>query len=89
MLFVSVDKEFHTKADVYKKNVPDKITTEIRKLAESKTKFDTRMTKICDLAIKHFDFFIEQTGAKIEVKSKSYYTDEGTKKMIEKFLEKK
>jgi|TARA_B110000240_G_C13499585_1_gene453280 hypothetical protein len=70
LLFVSVDKEFHTKADVYKKNVPDKITTEIRKLAESKTKFETRMTKICDLAIKHFDFFIEQTGAKIKVKSR-------------------
>jgi hypothetical protein len=88
LLFISVDNEFHTKVDDYKKNVPDEIITGIIKLAESKAKFDTRMIKICDLAIEHFDFFIEKTVEKIKVKSKSYYTEEGTNKMIEKFLEK-
>lgn len=46
------------------------------------------MTIICNLAIEHFDFFIEQSSEKTKVKPKSYYTEEGTKKMIEKFLAK-
>jgi len=86
LLFISVDKEFHNKVETYKKNVPDKILTEITRLVESKTKFDARMKKICDLAIDNFDFFIEKMPEKIKVKSKSYYTEEGTDKMVRKFL---
>lgn len=88
LLFISVDKEFHNKAETYKKNVPDNVLNGITKLLESKTKFDVRMKKICDLAIDNFDFFIDKTPDKIKVKSKSYYTEEGTDKMIRKFLEK-
>ena len=88
LLFISVDQEFHTKVETYKKNVPENIYTGIIHLVESKTRFDQRLKKICDLAIDNFDFFIEKTPEKTKVKSKSYYTEEGTEKMIEKFLEK-
>lgn len=88
LLFISIDKDFHNKVEKYKKNVPDSIIAEIMKLVESKSKFDTRMNKICKLAINNFDFFIERTSNKTKVKPKSYYTEEGTEKMIKKFLEK-
>ncbi|OQD42784.1 hypothetical protein BUL40_09715 [Croceivirga radicis] len=88
LLFISVDKEFHTKVEPYKRSVPENIITGITKLVESKSKFDTRLKKICDLAVDNFDFFIEKTPEKTKVKSKSYYTEEGTEKMIKKFLEK-
>jgi hypothetical protein len=88
LLFISVDKEFHNKTEAYQKNVPGNILNGITKLLESKTKFDARMKKICDIAIDNFDFFIDNTTDKTKVKSKSYYTEEGTDKMIKKFLEK-
>jgi len=42
----------------------------------------------CGNIFDNFDFFIEKTDEKTKVKSKSYYTEEGTEKMIGKFLEK-
>lgn len=88
LLFISIDEDFDLNANDYKKKVPDTLMQGAIELAKSKSKFDERTKVICDLAIDHFDFFIKKKDEKPKVILKSYYTEEGTEKMIAKFKEK-
>jgi hypothetical protein len=86
LLFITLDKEFISKAEDYKKKIPKSLMDSAIDLAKSKTTFNELAERICQIAINKFDFFIGEKNGKPKVKLKSYYTEEGTNKMIDSFV---
>lgn len=86
LLCISIDKEFE------KLNPENKLKLDFieqtKKLISDKTSFNKRIDEICKIAIDNFDFLIDNSGSKPKVKPKSYYSEEGTEKMIKIFKEK-
>ena len=72
-------------------NPEKKLTTDFidaaKTLISDKQCFNQRINKICEIAIGHFDFIIDNSTGKPKVKPKSYYSEEGTNKMINIFKE--
>lgn len=87
LLFIALDKEFISKAEDYKRKLPKSLMDSAIDLAKSKNTFNELAEKICQIAIDKFDFFIGEKNGKPKVKLKSYYTEEGTNKMIDSFVE--
>jgi len=88
LLCIAIDEKFE---DI---NLDNKIDSEfIEKsldIISDKRKFNQLIDRICEISIKNFDMFIDnsENREKPKVKPKSYYTEEGTKKMIQIFKEK-
>jgi len=85
LLFIALDEEFDLKNSEYKKSLPSALYKKGIDLARSKTEFSKLAEEICQLAINEFDFFIGERNGKPKVKLKSYYSEEGTNKMIASF----
>lgn len=87
LFFISLSKDFDANIENFKKDLPLQLFDDALELISTKSKFDRRATEICQIAVDHFNFFIDNTSGKPKVKLKSYYTEEGTTKMIRTFKE--
>ena len=87
LLFIALDSEFNEKVATYKKRLPAELLEKGLNLAKSKTDFNDLAEKICRFAITKFYFYITEKNGKPKVILKSYYTEEGTNKMIKIFKE--
>ena len=85
LLCISIDKTFDTF------NPEKKLNTDFIKSAKDlisdRQIFNKRIDDVCEISINNFDFCIDNSTDKPKVKSKSYYTEEGTNKMINIFKE--
>jgi hypothetical protein len=88
LLFISLENDFIDNSDIYKNKLPDVFYTKALSLVKNKREFEKIAKKICEIAIKNMDFFIIDNVNKPKIILKSYYTEEGTIKMINKFKDK-
>ncbi len=87
LLFISLDKEFITKCEELKTKLPNEFYQRALDFVKTKAIFEARLDIICCIAIGNMNYFIELRGDKPKVILKSYYTEEGTEKMIKTFIE--
>ncbi|NOZ35735.1 MAG: hypothetical protein GXO80_10615 [Chlorobi bacterium] len=87
LLFISLDNDFIEKCNMYKTKLPEEVYKKALALVKNKKEFEKTAIKICEIAIKNMDFFITNNSGKPKIILKSYYTEEGTLKMINKFKE--
>lgn len=85
LLIITIDEKIISDFDMYKSKLPKSFSDSALSLVKSKENFERTVTQICNIAIDNFDFFIVKSADKPRVILKSYYTEEGTKKMIEIF----
>jgi hypothetical protein len=85
LFFVSVDKEFILHAEEHRNKFPDELYNKTIQLLSKKSDFETQITAICEIVKNHCPFFIDNSSEKAKVILKSYYTEEGTQKMIAAF----
>jgi hypothetical protein len=83
LLCISIDKDFDT-FKPEKKLTADFIQS-VKDLISDRQIFNKRVDDICTIAINNFDSIIDNSTDKPKVKPKSYYTEEGTNKMINIF----
>jgi hypothetical protein len=88
LLFISLENDFIDNSDIYKNKLPDVFYTKALSLVKNKREFEKIAKKMCEIAIKNMDFFIIDNVNKPKIILKSYYTEEGTIKMINKFKDK-
>ncbi len=87
LLFISLDKEFVKKSEIYKTKIPKSFYDKALALVRNKKEFEKRAKNICEIAINNMDYFIINDATKPKIILKSYYTEEGTSKMINTFNE--
>ena len=85
LLCISINKNFDS-FNPEKTINPDFIDAS-KTLISDKQCFNQRINKICEIAMSYFDFAIDNSTSKSKVTPKSYYTEEGTNKMISIFKE--
>lgn len=88
LLCIAIDDKFE---DINPENrIDPKFIEQALDIISDKRKFNQLIDRICEIAIINFDMFIDnsENREKPKVKPKSYYSEEGTKKMIQIFKEK-
>ena len=83
LLCIAIDKDFETFKPEDK--LKDSFINSVKILIADKTIFNKTVDSICKIVTEKFETFIDNSGEKPRVKSKSYYSEEGTTKLIELF----
>ncbi len=85
LFFYSIDKNFSTNNG---KRISKDLVDKIINIVDDKDEFEKICTNICDFAKNKLTFYIDNSvEGKPKVISKSYYSEEHTKKMLELFEE--
>jgi hypothetical protein len=87
LLFISLDKDFITKSESLKRKIPNEFYAVVLAFIKNKRDFESRVDSICKIAIEKMNYFIEIKNGKPKVILKSYYTEEGTEKMVRTFVD--